>query len=308
MSSKTTPTVFVVTATGTQGSALCRQLHQLGWQVRATVRNPDSRPAQALAHLGVALNVGDWDDEAALAAGIAGSDMLYLNLVLNYRDLEDERTWALRILRTAKAAGVQHVVYTSVISADAPERRTLLPADHIFAKALSYKNIIEGLVQRGGFKHWTILRPGFFMSNLLDPKVRMYYEIFERNTWLTAMTPDTKLGLVDPEDVAKFAVAAFQDPKRFDKQGIELVGERLTAEQIMEVLSGAVGRKMKAQFYTEEEIRTGIATNSFIAVHLLHRDVENFVNVEKVKSWGIRMGTFREFLEREKTAVSETYD
>jgi uncharacterized protein YbjT (DUF2867 family) len=307
MSSKT-PTVFVVTATGTQGSALCRQLRELGWHVRATVRNPDSRPAKALTNLGVALNVGDWDDEDALTAGVSGCNMLFLALVPNYRDVDDERIWALRILRVAKAAGVKHVVYTSVVSADAPERRTLLPADHLFAKILFSKNIVEGLVQRAGFEHWTILRPGFFMSNLLDPKVRMYHELFERNTWLTAMTPDTKLGLVDPEDIAKFAVAAFQDPERFNKQAIELVGQRLTPEQMMELLSGVIGREMKARFYTEEEVRTGITTNPLIAAQVVLRDGEKFVDLEKVNSWGIPMGTFKEFLEREKTAVRETYD
>jgi uncharacterized protein YbjT (DUF2867 family) len=307
MSSKT-PTVFVVTATGTQGSAVCRQLGQLGWNLRATVRNPDSRPSQALANMGVALNVGDWDDEAPLAAGVAGCDMLFLALVTNIRNLDDERIWALRILRVAKAAGVKHVVYTSVVSADAPERRTLLPADHLLAKSLFSKNVVEGLVQRAGFEYWTIIRPGFFMTNLLDPKVRMYHELFERNIWLTAMTPETKLGVIDPEDIAKFAVAAFQDPKRFDKQAIELIGERLTPGQLMELLSSAIGREMKARFHTEEEIKSQIKTNPLIAVQLMLRDGEQFADLEKVKSWGIRMGTFKEFLEREKVALSETYD
>ncbi|KAJ9132185.1 Nad h azoreductase [Pleurostoma richardsiae] len=302
------PTVFVVAATGTQGSALCRRLRELGWGVRATVRNPDSRQAQALANIGVELNAGDWDDEAPLAAGVAGCDMLFLALVASYRNMDNERIWALRILRVARAAGVKQVVYTSVVSADAPERRTLLPADHLLCKGLFSKNVIEGLVQRAGFEHWTILRPGFFMSNLLDPKARMYYELFERDTWLTAMTPDTKLGLIDPEDIAKFAVAAFQDPKRFDKQAIELVGERLTPEQMMALLSGVVGREMKASFYTEEEIRTGITTNPLIGAQLVLRDGEKYADMERVKSWGIPMGTFKDFLEREKIAVRETYD
>ncbi|KAK0711831.1 hypothetical protein B0H67DRAFT_586381 [Lasiosphaeris hirsuta] len=308
MSSSSIPTVFVVTATGTQGSAVCRQLRQLGWHVRATVRNTDSRPAQALAKLGVTLNIGDWDDEASLTTGLAGCDLLFLALVPNYRDLDDERIWAQRILRIAKASGVRHVVYTSVVSADAPERRTLLPAEHLLAKMLFCKNIVEGLVQRAGFEHWTILRPGFFMSNLLDPKVRMYHEIFASNTWLTAMTPDTKISLIDPEDIAKFAVAAFQDPQRFDKQGIELVGEKLTPIQVMEMLSAATGRELRAQFYTDEEIRAGTATNPLIVAQLILRDGERFAKLDKAKSWGIPMGTFDKFLEREKTAVEETYN
>ncbi|KAK1767366.1 hypothetical protein QBC33DRAFT_558850 [Phialemonium atrogriseum] len=153
------------------------------------VRNPDSRPAQALTNFGVALNVGDWDDEAALTAGVGGCDMLFLTLVSNYRDLDDE------------PAGVKHVVYTSVVIADAPERRTLLPADRPRCKGLFCKNIIDGLVQRAGFEQWTIVRPGFFMPNLLDPKARMYHELFERNTYAGWKRPTpSSLPLRQPRD------------------------------------------------------------------------------------------------------------
>jgi len=294
------PTVFVVTATGSQGSALCRQLRELGWCVRATVRNQDSASARALTDIGVTLNVGDWDDETALAAGVAGCDMLFLALVTSYGDFDAERIWALRILRLARAAGVKQVVYTSAVSADAPEKRTLLPPDHLFAKALYCKNIIEGLVRRAGFEYWTILRPGFFMSNLLEPKVRIYPELVETGVWLTALTPETQIGLIDPEDIAAFAAAAFRGPERFHRHEIDLVGERMTPGRMMELLSGAVGRQLEARFYTEEQIRASIITNPLIAVQFMLREVAS-VDLEKVKSWGVRMGTFEKFLLRESS-------
>ncbi|KAK2617018.1 hypothetical protein QQS21_000109 [Conoideocrella luteorostrata] len=301
------PTVYVVTATGTQGSAVCRQLRQLGWAVRATVRNLNSPQAQALAKLGVVLNEGDWDDADVLAAGLTGCDKLFLALVANFRDLDNERVWAQRILALAKAAGVSDVVYTSAINANAPEKRTLISPDHLILKSLFCKNIIEGLVQRAGFSHWTILRPGFFMSNLLDPKARIYHELFERSTWLTALTADTRLNLIDPEDIATFAVAALQDPARFQGHGIDLVGERLTPVQMMEALSAATGREMKAAFYSDEEIAQAMKANPLIGAQVFQRDGEKCVDAEKVKSWGIPMGNFKGFLARERAAVNETY-
>ncbi|KAH7357948.1 hypothetical protein B0T11DRAFT_354590 [Plectosphaerella cucumerina] len=304
-----TPTVFVTTATGTQGSAVCRHLRRLGWSVRATARDPSSSPARALAGLGVSITPGSYDDEAALTAAIAGCSMLFLALVPDYRNMDNERIWATRILRIARAAGVTHVVYSSSISADAPELRGLtLPPDHMFFKMLFSKNIVEGIVRRAGFPLWTILRPGFFMSNLLDPKVRMYPELFERNTWLTGMTPETKIGFIDPEDIAAFAVAALQDPERFGGREINLVGERLTPGQAMEALSAAVGRTIQAEFYTEEEIATRMATNPLIGAQVALRDGEKFADVDEVKSWGIPMGTLKAFLERENAVVQETYN
>ncbi|RKL51386.1 hypothetical protein BFJ70_g107 [Fusarium oxysporum] len=301
------PTVYVVAATGTQGSAVCRHLRQSNWSVRATVRNIESPQAQALAKIGVVLNSGNWDDEEALTAGLTGCNKLFLALGPNYSNLDDERIWAQRIIALAKKAGVEDVVYSSSISADAPEKRTLLPPSHFLFKSLFIKNVIEGLVQRAGFKHWTIIRPGFFMSNLLAPKARIYSDLFERNTWLTALKPDTKLNLVDPQDIAKFAFAAFNEPERFNGEGIDLVSERLTAVQMMEILADATGRDMKAEFYTDEQVAQAMDTNPFIGSQVFLRDGEKWVDAERVKTWGIELGSFKEFLVREKGAVSETY-
>ncbi|RBR23428.1 uncharacterized protein FIESC28_03807 [Fusarium coffeatum] len=302
------PTVYVVAATGTQGSAVCRQLRQLGWTVRATVRNMQSTQAQALANIGVILNSGDWNNQDALAAGLEDCDKLFLVLAPNYTDLDDERVWAQNILSLAKQKGVSDVVYSSSVSADAPEKRTLLSPKHLLPRSLFVKNVIEGLVKRAGFEHWTILRPGFIMTNLLAPKALFYRDLFENNTWLTALTPDTQLNLIDPEDIAKFAVAALHDPAKFHGHGIDLVGERLTAVEMMEALSEVVGREITASFYTEEQIAQDIEKNPFIGASLFLRDGVKHVDAEKVKTWGVPMGTYREFLAREKEAVQKTYN
>ncbi|KAF9774480.1 hypothetical protein IL306_007513 [Fusarium sp. DS 682] len=301
------PTVYVVAATGTQGSAICRHLRQLDWSVHATVRNMESPAAQALAKMGVVLNSGDWDNEEALTAGLSGCNKLFLALGPNYTNLDHERIWAQRILALAKKAGVEHVVYSSSISANAPEKRTLLPPSHLLFKTLFIKNVIEGLVQRAGFHHWTIIRPGYFMSNLLAPKARIYNDLFERNTWLTALRPDTKLNLVDPEDIARFTVAAFKEPERFHGEGIDLVSERLTPVQMMGVLADATGREMKAEFHSDEKVAEEMNANPFIGSQVYLRDGEKCVDADKVKTWGIKLGTFKEFLVREKEAVVETY-
>ncbi|KAF5982348.1 NAD(P)H azoreductase [Fusarium bulbicola] len=271
------PTVYVVAATGTQGSAVCHHLRQSNWSVRATVRNTESPQAQALAKIGVVLNSGDWDDEEALAAGLTGCNKLFLAIGPNYSNLDDERIWAQRIIALAKKAGVEDI------------------------------NLIEGLVQRAGFKHWTVIRPGFFMSNLLVPKARIYSDLFEQNTWLTALKPDTKLNLVDPADIAKFTFAAFSGPDNFNRKGVDLVSERLTAVQMMEILADATGRDMKAEFYTDEQVAQVMDTNPFIGSQVFLRDGEKCVDAEKVKTWGIGLGSFKEFLVREKDAVAETY-
>jgi hypothetical protein len=48
-------------------------------------------------------------------------------------------------------------------------------------------------------------------------------------------------------------------------------------------------------------------TNPFIGSQVFLRDGEKWVDAERVKTWGIGLGSFKEFLVREKGAVSETY-
>ena len=62
----TNPTIFVVSATGTQGGAVARLAIKNQWTVHATTRDPNSAAAQMLASLNVKITRGDWDDEAAL--------------------------------------------------------------------------------------------------------------------------------------------------------------------------------------------------------------------------------------------------
>ena len=146
------------------------------------------------------------------------------------------------------------------------------------------------------------------MTNLLAPKALFYRDLFEKNTWLTALKPDTQLNLIDPVDIAKLAVTALRDPAKFHGHGIDLVGERLTAVEMMEALSEAVGRKITASFYTEEQIAQDMEKNPFIGASLFLRDGVKHVDAEKVRTWGIPTGTYRGFLAREKEAVQKTYN
>ena len=52
---------------------------------------------------------------------------------------------------------------------------------------------------------------------------------------------------------------------------------------MMEALSAAIGRQMKARFYTEDEVAAGMAANPLIGAQLILRDGEKFADLEKAK-------------------------
>lgn len=303
----TTATAFVTSATGTQGQAVARQLLRIGWAVHATARNMDAPIVNELQALGVEFSAGDWSDETALTAAITDCSHLFLNLAPGMATFSSEVPPAKRILAIAQASGVTHIVYSSGMSVDKPEEREFYDPNSVVAKALGWKKEIEGLVRTAGFETWTILRGGSFMANFLQPKVRMYPGLVETNTWTTAMEPTTGIPLVDTDDIGKFVVAAFCDPAKFHKKEISIAGEVITPDEVMQQLGEANGRDMRNVFLTDEEIEAQRATNIFVVAQLMFRDLDKCVDLEETRSWGIPLGTFKEFLKRESKAVKETY-
>ena len=267
----------------------------------------DAPIVHELQALGVEFTPGDWANEVALTAAIAGCTRLFLNLIPNLADFSSEVPHARRILAIARAAGVRHVIYSSGLSVQSPETRALYDPDSPPGKAMAWKREVEELVKAGGFAHWTILRGGFFMTNLLAPRVMMYPGLAETHVWTMAYTPETRLPLCDTEDIAKFAVAGFQDPARFDRKEISIASESWTPEELMAQLAEANGKDMRCRFLTEEEIETEKKEDMFVTAQLISRDMSKSVDIEAVKSWGIPLGTFKGFLKRESKAVKETY-
>ncbi|OIW28653.1 NAD(P)-binding protein [Coniochaeta ligniaria NRRL 30616] len=300
------PTVFVTSATGSQGGAVARLLRSQGYPVHATVRDPSSPAAQALSSIGVTLTAASWDDEPALAAAMAGCTKVFLNLMPSLFSLDDEVVWGERIVRLAKEAGVDHLIYASGAYIDKMDRLTGLEADSIVAHTMRSKLAIEGAVRAAGFAHYTILRGGFFMANFVNPKAGMMYpSLVSEGVWVTAIGADVPVPLIDTEDIGRFAVAAFRAPEKFGE--VDLVWEYRTPGEIVEALAKAAGREMRVKVLTEEEVEEESKRNVFIKAQSSVGGLGRFVDLERVGAYGVPMTTFAEYLEREKESVMQTY-
>ncbi|KAI1800665.1 NmrA family protein [Daldinia bambusicola] len=309
-----TPTVFVSMATGTQGGALARQLRGLGWNVRATARDLHRPETKALQDIGVHLTPGDWDNEDALRTALAGCTKAFIGYTANLLDFEAAPRRAQRTVRLAKDAGVTQAICTTTLGAAMLEegKAPPIPPTPLFAQHFASKRRVEKAVEKGGFDSWTVLRPGFFMANFLDPKVWYgYADVPEKGQWANVMTPDLTLGLVDHEYIAKFATAAFQDPVRFNGIRAGLVTETLPVQEMLDQLAEAIsdGRTLKAHFMTDEEIDKAVAEGSW-AVFSRERCVrymDVLANTKELEVLVPGLTTFRQYLEREKALVKSTY-
>lgn len=180
-----TRTLLLTGATGAVSSALIQSLGQpRGLKLRALVRDPAK--AQALAARGIELAKGDLDEPESLSAAFEGVTDLWLLNAVGPRQPEN----SMNALWAAKRAGVERVLRMSAIGAahDAPTRNGRL-------HALSDAELMSSSLK------WTILRPHFFMQNLLmsAPTIAAHGSFY----WDMA---DGQLGMIDVRDIG--AVAA----------------------------------------------------------------------------------------------------
>ncbi|KAK8021791.1 hypothetical protein PG990_006929 [Apiospora arundinis] len=307
------PTVFVTSATGSQGTALCHELRALGWNVRATTRDVEAPAARALSQLGVHLTPGSWDDEEAQRRGLEGCDKLFLCLLPNLADFEVVPRRAAMITRLAREAGVTHAIASTTLGSFLvePGHEPPVPLGPFFGAHVRTKKRVEQSVIEGGFERWTILRPGFFMANFIEPKIQFGYTETKTGSWTSSLTAESRLGLVDHVDIARFAAAALRDPDAYHGRKLGLVSDEMSVQEAMDQLAAAIGdgRSIKAVFMTDEEVAREQAKGSwlFFASEPCLRYMDGFTDLDELKRLVPGLATFRGFLEREKDAVKETY-
>ena len=216
-------TILVTGATGRVGSQVVQQLVQRGAAVRVLVRDPAKTSFPA----GGEVVRGDLLDIDTLRGAFAGVKTLFLlNAVAG-----DEFTQALITLNVAHAAGVERVVYLSVLHSD---RFANVPH---FAVKLGAERMIEQM----GFGA-TILRPAYFIDNELTVR-----DIIVNHNVYPMPIGGQGIAMIDVRDIAEVAAVELirrdQAPGKLPSQIINLVGpDTLTGADAAAIWSEALGR------------------------------------------------------------------
>jgi uncharacterized protein YbjT (DUF2867 family) len=232
-------TILITGATGHQGGAVAAALRGKGFDLRAMTRNPESPAAQALSRQGLAVVWGDLDDPASLRRALVGVWGAFAVQNTWEAGVEREEEQGKRFATLAREAGIQHLVYTSVGSA---HRRTDIPH-------FENKWHIEQTVRALNFPSHVIIRPVFFMENMVSPW------FLNGDTIYSALRPDTVLQMIAAEDIGQFAARAFTEAARLNGRAIDLAGDALTMPDAAKALSGGLGRRIDYVQIPIEEVR-----------------------------------------------------
>jgi uncharacterized protein YbjT (DUF2867 family) len=232
-------TILITGVTGKQGGAVAQALDGTGFRLRGLTRKPDGGRAAALACNGVEIIQGDLDDEATLRRALAGVWGVFGVQTSLEAGVEREEAQGKRLATLAREAGVEHYVYTSVGSA---HKRTGIPH-------FDNKWRIEETVRSLRFSSHVILRPVFFMENLLAPFS------LQGSTLAWALGPGTKLQMIAVDDIGWFGARAFTEATALNRREIDLAGDVRTMPEAAEILTEALGRPIKFAQTPIEQVR-----------------------------------------------------
>ena len=217
--------ILVTGASGTIGSLVVQGLAAAGAPVQAFVRKPGKQQFPA----GVTEVVGDLTDVASLRAALSSVRTLFLLNAVT----PDEVTQALVALNLARDAGVERIVYLSVIHAD---RYTNVP--HFTGKH-TVERMLESLDMPS-----TILRPAYFMQNDLTIQ-----QVIRDHGVYPMPIGSAGVAMVDTRDIADVAVAELlrrdAAPVPLPRLTLDLVGpEALTDASAATTWATALGREV----------------------------------------------------------------
>jgi uncharacterized protein YbjT (DUF2867 family) len=216
--------ILVVGGTGRQGGAAARHLLRDGWNVRALVRDPAKPAALALRDAGCELVVGDLRDPASLFAAMDGCHGAYLMTTPRDAGPDEEVKEGFNYVETASHAGIEHLVFSSVIGADLENG----------APYQWPKHRIERRIQEVGLQA-TIWRPVSFMENFLGQR-----EDILSGHLRAAVEPDVVRQFIAVDDIGKYVALAFREHDRFAGVTAEIASDEMTMPQVADAFALAL--------------------------------------------------------------------
>jgi uncharacterized protein YbjT (DUF2867 family) len=232
-------TILVTGATGRQGGAVSRHLLDKGFALRAMTRSPDADAANRLRDWGIEIVEGDFDDAGSLQRALTGVWGVFAVHNTWEAGVQREEMQGKRFATLAREVGVQHYVYSSVGSA---HRKTGIPH-------FDNKWRIEQTVRTLEFRSHVILRPVFFMENLVSAV------FLQGDALVSTLAPDTELQMVAVDDIGKLGALAFVESERMNGLAVDIAGDAATMPRAAQVLGRALGKDLEVRRIPLEVVR-----------------------------------------------------
>ncbi len=225
MSENQQPTLLVTGASGNLGRRVIELLLDANvGNIIATTRTPEK--LADLSAKGVVVRHADFDDPGTLGAAFAGVDRLLL-VSTDTMDVPGHRIEQHQnAVKAAEAAGVSHVVYTSLMNPGLDSPVFLAPDHRATEAALSASKM-----------GWTVLRENLYAENLIGSIGQAI-----PTGQLFSAAGDGKAAYITREDCARAAAAALASSFT-GKQTLDITGpESLSQYEVAAIASQITGQ------------------------------------------------------------------
>ncbi|MFM8322553.1 MAG: SDR family oxidoreductase [Chloroflexota bacterium] len=215
-----TTNILVIGASGNVGAEVVHSLTAQGRRVRAG----DLFPGKLIERFGAQVEAAgfDFSKPETFTPAFQGIQRAF---ILRPPQISDIEHTLIPAMQAARAAGVQHFVFLSIIGI---EQNTVVP---------HYK--VEQFLKTSGMAY-TFLRASFFMQNLNTTHLA---EIRDRDE-IYVPVGKARTSFIDVRDIGAAAAAALTQPGH-ENQAYDLTGpEALDYNQVAEIFTQTLGRKI----------------------------------------------------------------
>ncbi len=252
--------ITVFGATGAQGGGLAHAIlsdSNSEFAVRAVTRDPNSDKAKALATLGAEVVAGDVDDPESLKRVLSGAYGAYfVTFFWDHFSAEKETTDAKHLAEAAKAAGLKHVIWSTL-----EDVRKYVPLDDNSMPTLQGKYKVPHFDGKGEADQYfadvptTFLLASFYWDNLI------YFGSGSKKgpdgkLVLTFPMGDKKMAGIAAGDIGKCAYGIFKKGASMIGKRVGVASDHISCQQMAEALSKALGQEVTYNEVTPEVYRS----------------------------------------------------
>jgi len=307
--------IAVVGATGAQGGGLVRSILDdptKEFSARAITRDTKSDKAKALAAAGAEVVEADVDDPASLEKAFNGAYGAFcVTFFWEHFSPEKEMSHAKNMADAAEAAGVKHIIWSSLedtrnwVSLDddrMPTQMEKYKVPHFDAKGESNK-----FFQKPVFKS-TILLTSFYWDNFIY--FGMGPQKGENGKYgITFPMGNKKLPGISAVDIGRCAMGIFKAGDKYNGKTVGIAGEHLTGEEMAAAFTNAIGKDVGYNDVPPEVYRTfgfpgaDDLGNMFQFKHDFEEYFCGIRNVDESRSLNPSLASFSEWLEQNKDRI-----
>jgi uncharacterized protein YbjT (DUF2867 family) len=306
--------IAVVGSTGSQGGGLVRAIladPQGGFAARAITRDPGKEKAQQLKSAGAEVVKGDLDDVESLKKAFAGAHAVFgVTNFWEHFSGEKEKAQAKNIAEAARAAGVKHVIWSTL-----EDTRKLMSPDDKRMPILQDKYRVPHFDAKAeADAHFaglpvTYLVTSFYWDNLylfgLAPKKGEDGAY----SWTFPMG-EARLPGIAVEDIGKVAYGILKAGDQYIGKRVGIAGESLSFQEMSQRLEKGLGISPVKFTPVDADVFRGFGfpgADEYGNMFQMYRDFEKEVNaarsIDEARKLNPSLQTFDQWLANNKSKV-----